>query len=152
RVCAWAYHTYAELCGARADLFAKVPNGVDLIDAAAYPLVTLTGSQLISVGSGIKPGDTVLVSGAGGSVGRSAVYMAKKLGASRVVAGVRKHQLSQADSIGAHDIVALDDERAFSGLPLFDIVANTVQGQAAVMLLGKVRSGGVFASVTGPPA
>jgi len=151
KVCAWAYHTYAELCAAAANLFAKVPEGIDLLDAAAYPLVALTGSQLISAVSGIKPGDRVLVSGAAGSVARSAVYMAKKLGASKVVAGVRKRQLSQAASIGADETVAFDDDQAFARLPQFDIVANTVQGTTAAMLMGKVRTGGLFASVTGPP-
>ena len=151
KVCAWAYHTYAELCAAAANLFAKVPEGIDLLDAAAYPLVALTGSQLISAVSGIKPGDRVLVSGAAGSVARSAVYMAKKLGASKVVAGVRKRQLSQAASIGADETVAFDDDQAFARLPQFDIVANTVQGPTAAMLMGKVRTGGLFASVTGPP-
>ena len=151
KVCAWAYHTHAELCAAAANLFAKVPEGIDLLDAAAYPLVALTGSQLISAVSGIKPGDRVLVSGAAGSVARSAVYMAKKLGASKVVAGVRKRQLSQAASIGADETVAFDDDQAFARLPQFDIVANTVQGTTAAMLMGKVRTGGLFASVTGPP-
>ena len=136
---------------AAANLFAKVPEGIDLLDAAAYPLVALTGSQLISAVSGIKPGDRVLVSGAAGSVARSAVYMAKKLGASKVVAGVRKRQLSQAASIGADETVAFDDDQAFARLPQFDIVANTVQGTTAAMLMGKVRTGGLFASVTGPP-
>ena len=47
------------------------------MDAAAIPLVGVTGSQLISVASGLQPGQTVLVSGAAGAVGRCAVYMAR---------------------------------------------------------------------------
>jgi NADPH:quinone reductase-like Zn-dependent oxidoreductase len=81
QVLAWAYHTYAELCAVNAALLAKIPNGVNLIDAAALPLVTMTGSQLIYIGADVKPGQTVLVSGAGGSVGRSAVFAAKDRGA-----------------------------------------------------------------------
>ena len=50
RVLAWAYHTYAELCVMKAELLAKVPNGLDLIEAAALPLVTMTGTQIILVG------------------------------------------------------------------------------------------------------
>ena len=86
RVFGWAFHTYAELCAIKANLLAKVPDGLDLVEAAALPLVTLTGSQLISVASGVKSGQTVLVSGATGSVGRAAVYTAKDKGA-RVIAG-----------------------------------------------------------------
>jgi len=51
QVLAWAYHTYAELCAVKADLLAKVPRGMNLIDAAALPLVTMTGSQLIYAGA-----------------------------------------------------------------------------------------------------
>jgi len=69
-VFAWAFHTYAELCAVKASVLARIPDGVDLIEAAALPLV-VTGSQLISVASGVKAGQTVLVSGAVGGVGRA---------------------------------------------------------------------------------
>jgi NADPH:quinone reductase-like Zn-dependent oxidoreductase len=150
RVCAWAYHTYAQLCAAKADLFTKVPDDMDLVDAAALPLVGITGSQLISVASGLKPGQTVLVSGAAGGVGRAAVFTAKAMGAT-VIAGVTKRQLGQAQSIGADQIVALDDEAAFAAIPQVDVVANTVRGKTASQLLSKVKSGGTYASVTGKP-
>ena len=49
KVLAWAYPTYAELCVVNAELLAKVPDGLDLVEAAALPLVTTTGNQLVSV-------------------------------------------------------------------------------------------------------
>jgi NADPH:quinone reductase-like Zn-dependent oxidoreductase len=150
RVFGWAFHTYAELCVVKASLLAKVPDGVDLVEAAALPLVTLTGSQLISVASGIKSGQTALVSGAVGSVGRAAVYTAKEKGA-RVIAGVRKSQLSEAGALKADQIVALDDDAALRLLAPVDVVANTVRGTTAELLLNKVKDGGTYASVTGVP-
>jgi len=54
----------------------------------ALPLVTITGSQLISVASGVKAGQTVLVSGAADGVGRAAARTAQDTGAV-VIAGVR---------------------------------------------------------------
>jgi NADPH:quinone reductase-like Zn-dependent oxidoreductase len=150
RVCAWSYHTYAELVADKATVFAKVPETMDLVDAAAIPLVGVTGSQLISVAGRLQSGQTVLVSGAAGAVGRCAVYMAKVLGA-RVIAGVLRSQLDQADSIGADETVALDDPAAFAAVPQVDVVANTLRGKAATDLLAKVKAGGTFASVTGEP-
>ncbi|MGA8476218.1 MAG: NADP-dependent oxidoreductase [Candidatus Cybelea sp.] len=150
RVCAWSYHTYAELVADKATVFAKVPETMDLVDAAAIPLVGVTGSQLISVAGGLQSGQTVLVSGAAGAVGRCAVYMAKVLGA-RVIAGVLRSQLDQSDSIGADETVALDDPAAFAAVPQVDVVANTLRGKAATALLAKVKAGGTFASVTGEP-
>ena len=150
RVCGWSYHTYAELVADKASLFARVPETMDLVDAAAIPLVGVTGSQLISVASGVQPGQTVLVAGAAGGVGRSAVYMAKASGA-RVIAGVQRFQLDQADNIGADETIALDDPAAFATIPQVDIVANAVRGKPATDLLAKVKDGGTFASVTGEP-
>jgi NADPH:quinone reductase-like Zn-dependent oxidoreductase len=150
RVCGWSYHTYAELLADKAILFAKVPETMDLVDAASIPLVGVTGSQLISVAGGLRPGQTVLVSGAAGAVGRCAVYMAKALGA-HAIAGVLRFQLDQADSIGADETIALDDPAAFATIPQVDVVANTLRGKVATPLLAKVKDGGTFASVTGEP-
>ena len=150
RVCGWSYHTYAELVADKATLFAKVPQTMDLVDAAAIPLVGVTGSQPISIASGLQSGQTVLVSGAAGAVGRCAVYMAKVLGL-RVIAGVLRSQLDQADGIGADETIALDDPAAFAAIPRVDAVANTLRGKTATTLLAKVKDGGTFASVTGEP-
>jgi NADPH:quinone reductase-like Zn-dependent oxidoreductase len=150
KVFAWAYHTYAELCVVKAELLAKVPEGLDLVETAALPLVTTTGSQLISVGSEVRAGQTILVSGAIGGVGRSAVFTAKDRGAV-VIAGVLKRQLEEAKGLGADQVVALDDEDAMNAVASVDAVANAVRGMTTERLLGKVKQGGVFASVTGAP-
>ena len=94
QVFAMADDTYAELCVVKAAVLAKIPKGLDLIQAAALPLVTVTGNQLLSA-TGIKAGQTVLVVGAAGNVGRSAVFTAKARGAT-VIAGVLKKQLDEA--------------------------------------------------------
>jgi NADPH:quinone reductase-like Zn-dependent oxidoreductase len=148
---AFADHTYAELCAVAASSLSKVPQGMELADAAALPTVLTTGSQLITVGTGIKAGQTVLVTGATGNVGRTAVFTAKQRGA-RVIAGVLKKHLDDAASLGVDSAVATDDDAALAKLPPLDAVADTVDGQTAQKLLAKVKNGGVFASVLGPPA
>ena len=142
---------YAELTVVAAKDLAFVPEKLDLVKAAALPLVTLTGEQLITRGTKIQSGQTVLVSGAVGGVGRSAVWTAKKAGA-KVIAGVKKSQLKEAETLGADQVLALDDAAAVEKLGFVDAVADTVGGETAEMLLGKVKQGGVFASVLGPPA
>jgi NADPH:quinone reductase-like Zn-dependent oxidoreductase len=150
KVFAWAFHTYAELCVVKAAILAKIPDGMDTVDAAALPLVTITGSELISIASGVKAGQTILISGAVGSVARAAVCTAKDKGAV-VIAGVRKEQLAEAKTLGVDQIVALNDEAAFNDVPPVDVVANTVRGKTAEQLLGKIKQNGTFASVTGVP-
>lgn len=151
KVIALGWATYAELVVVKAADLARLPSGLDLVEAAALPLVTLTGEQLVSRGVQPKAGETILVSGAVGAVGRSAVWTAKKAGAT-VIAGVRKKQLKEAQEIGADEVVALDDEQDMARIGLLDAVADTVDHETAEMLLGKVKQGGVFASVLGPPA
>jgi NADPH:quinone reductase-like Zn-dependent oxidoreductase len=149
QVFAMADNAYAELCVVKAEVLAKVPKGLDLISAAALPLVTTTGNQLMSA-TGIKAGQTVLVVGAAGNVGRSAVFTAKDRGAT-VIAGVLKRQMDAAKTVGADRAVATDDDAAIAGLPPLDAVADTVGRKTAEMLIAKVKPGGVYASVVGPP-
>ncbi|MGH9596084.1 MAG: NADP-dependent oxidoreductase [Edaphobacter sp.] len=151
KVMALGNKAYAELVVVAAKDVALVPEKLDLVKAAALPLVTLTGEQLITRGTKIRSGQTVLVSGAVGNVGRTAVWTAKKTGAS-VIAGVRKSQLAEAATIGADQTLALDDAAAMEKLGFVDAVADAVDGKTAEMLLGKVKQGGVFASVLGQPA
>ena len=150
KVFALAWHTYAELCVVKAAELAKIPERLDLVEASALPLVTLTGEQLIRLAAKVEAGQTVLITGAAGAVGRSAVWTAKDAGA-RVIAGVRKKQLEDAATLGAHEVIALDDKDAMAKLGFIDAVADTVGGETAEMLLTKVKQGGVFASVLGPP-
>jgi NADPH:quinone reductase-like Zn-dependent oxidoreductase len=151
KVFALAWHTYAELCVVKAAELARVPDGLDLVKAAALPLVFLTGEQLIRLGTSIQAGQTVLITGAVGGVGRSAVWTAKDAGA-KVIAGVRARQLEEAAKIGADQVIALDDKAAMAKLGLVDAVADTVGGATANQLLAHVKPGGVFASVLGPPS
>jgi len=149
QVFAMADNTYAELCVVKAEVLAKVPEGLDLIQAAALPLVTVTGNQLLSA-TGVKAGQTVMVVGAVGNVGRSAVFTAKARGAT-VIAGVLKRQIDEAKTVGADQAVATDDETAIVNLAPLDAVADTVDGKTAEKLIAKVKQGGVFATVLGPP-
>jgi NADPH:quinone reductase-like Zn-dependent oxidoreductase len=149
KVFAMADNTYAELCVVKAEVLAKIPEGLDLIDVAALPLVTTTGNQLLSA-TEIKAGQTVMVVGALGNVGRSAVFTAKGLGAT-VIAGVLKRQIDEAKTVGADRVVATDDDTAIASLLPLDAVADTVGGRTAEKLIAKVKPGGVFAAVNGAP-
>ncbi len=148
-VFAMADNTYAELCVVKAAVLAKVPPGLDLIQAAALPLVTTTGNQLL-LATGIKAGQTVLVAGAAGNVGRSAAFTAKTRGAT-VIAGVLKRQFEDAKTVGADQVIATDDDTAIANLPPLDAVADTVGGKTAEKLIAKIKPGGVFASVLKSP-
>jgi NADPH:quinone reductase-like Zn-dependent oxidoreductase len=142
RVVAFSNATYAEFVTVAGSLVTHLPDGLDLADAAAIPLIALTADQLVRHTTGVQSGQTVVVIGALGSVGRAAVHAAKKLGA-HVIAGVRTRQLPEARALGAAAVVALDDDAAIDKLSV-DAVADTVGGEVAVKLLTTVKAGGRF--------
>ncbi|MGO8698970.1 MAG: NADP-dependent oxidoreductase [Limisphaerales bacterium] len=150
RVFGMAGQTYAERCVVSAKNLARIPLGLDLVEAAALPLATTTGYQLIANGARVRRGQWLLVTGALGSVGRAAVFTAKSRRA-KVIAGVRKERIEPAAALGVDGVVAVDDNDAVAGLPALDAVADAVNGTTAELLIGKVKGGGRFASVLGPP-
>jgi NADPH:quinone reductase-like Zn-dependent oxidoreductase len=150
RVMALANRTYAELTTAKADLLTVIPDGLDFEHAASLPLVAITGAQLIERAVKAQPGQTVLILGAMGGVGRTAVHVAKQHGA-KVIAGVRKSQVEEAKKLGVEQVIASDDPNELSKLHGLDAVADTVGGNVATQALATLKKGGVFGSVLGAP-
>jgi NADPH:quinone reductase-like Zn-dependent oxidoreductase len=147
RVAGLVMGAYAEYVVAGEEAWAEVPAKLDLADAAAIPLVALTGSQLIDA-VGPRAGDTVLVTGAVGGVGRAAVFTAKARGA-KVWAGVRGNQRGEAEKLGVDGVVALDVADDLARLPRLDALADTVGGETTQRLLDRLKSGGTVGSVVG---
>lgn len=142
--------TYAELCIVKAVDLARIPDGLEMIAAGTVPLVSLTGDQLIRKATEVEAGQTILLTGATGSVGRCALFCALELGA-KVIAGVRKKQIDEVLALGATTAIDLSDEDDLARVGLVDGVADTVGGKLAPRLLSKVKPGGTFGSVLGPP-
>jgi NADPH:quinone reductase-like Zn-dependent oxidoreductase len=149
KVLALASQTYAEEVAVPASSLARVPDGLDLQEAGALPLVVTTGAQLVEH-MNIQKGQTILVTGALGGVGRAAVYGAKQRGA-KVLAGVRKKDKEQAKDLRADGVVAIDDEAEIKALPQLDGIADTVGGETIQKLIPRVKPGGTIGSVLGEP-
>jgi NADPH:quinone reductase-like Zn-dependent oxidoreductase len=150
RVMGLVNQTYAEFLVAKSEVLARVPDGMELEDAAALPLVLTTGVQLIEKGVQPKAWQTVLVTGALGSVGRTAVYVAKKHGMT-VFAGVRAKQRNDAEELNADRIIAIDDEQGIAAMGQVDAIADTVGHDVIKKLMLYIRPSGVLASVLGKP-
>ena len=151
RVFANAMQTYASLCVVKAPALARIPDRIDVIDAAAIPTVTMTGAQLAELAIRGKQPGIVLVTGAAGNVGRSSVFTAKRSGWV-VIAAVRKKQVDEAKAAGADRVIALDEEASMKSLEPLDAVADTISGPVADQLISKVKKGGTFASVLAAPS
>jgi NADPH:quinone reductase-like Zn-dependent oxidoreductase len=143
RVLALSNATYAELVAVNDSDVAHLPDGVDLANAAAIPLISLTGDQLVRLAANVQKEQVVLITGALGGVGRAAVHTAKKIGA-QVIAGVRRKELDDARSLGVSDVLAIDDDKAIENFRLVDAIVDTVGGDVAAKLIAKVRQSGCF--------
>src|ERR1017187_10180806 len=143
RVIALSNATYADLVAVNDSDVTLVPDGVDLADAAAIPLIALTGDQLVRFATNVQEGQVVLITGALGSVGRAAVHTAKKIGA-QVIAGVRSKEQNDARSLGVCGVLAIDDDEAIERFRLVDAIADTIGGDVAMKLIVKIKQGGSF--------
>src|SRR5450432_500302 len=126
RVLALSYATYAELVAVDDSDVTHLPDGVDLADSAAIPLIALTGDQLVRLATNVHKGQVVLVIGA------------------QVIAGVRGKELDDAGSLGVSGVLAIDDDEAIEKFRLVDAIADTVGGDVAAKLIAKVKQGGFF--------
>ena len=76
--------------------------------------------------------------------------MAQHLGA-RVIAGVRSSQRDEARTLGATQVIAIDDEDEIAGLPELDAIGDTVDHDVIGKLIPKLKEGGILGSVLGKP-
>ena len=143
---AYAEYLIADLAG-----LSKIPEGLDQTEAAVLPVALNTGAQLINQAGKVKPGQAVIIAGALGAVGRTAVWVARKIGA-HVIAGVRGSQKEAAKELGADAVLALDNRDEIDSLGPIQVVADTIGGAVGSALIAKIAPGGTYASVVGPPA
>ena len=117
--------TFAEKVAVpRSNVIAK-PEGLSLAEAACLPTAWLTAYRMLFTQSGLNPGDSVLVQGAGGGVATALIILARAAGF-RVFATSRdEDKRERALEIGAHEVVESGER-----LPVrVDAVMETV-GQA----------------------
>jgi NADPH:quinone reductase-like Zn-dependent oxidoreductase len=128
--------------------FAKVPDGLDIIDAAALPTGVLTGLQLVEKAIMPRAGQKGLVTGAGGSTGRAAVLAALEAGAI-VYAGVRGSSRDAVADLPVAGVIDLSDEAALKAAGPFDFLADTI-GTEAEKLFPYIAAYGTVASIAVP--
>ena len=92
----FATHTIAP-----AALCMPLPEGFPFVDAAAFIMIYATSHHALADRAQLKAGETVLVLGAAGGVGTSAIQIAKALGARVIAAASSDEKCELCRSIGA---------------------------------------------------
>ena len=129
-----------------ADLAAK-PRSVSHVESAALPLAGLTAWQALVDHAKVQPGERVLVTGGAGGVGALTVQLAHDLGAD-VTATVRSDTADSVRGFGADRVV---DTRTEAVDGPYDVVVDTIGGEALDGLFGVLRPGGRLVTLSAPP-
>jgi NADPH:quinone reductase-like Zn-dependent oxidoreductase len=84
------------------NLLAK-PASLSFEEAACLPTVWLTAYRMLFVKSGLRPGQTVLIQGAGGGVASAAIVLARQAGLRVWVTSRDGAKREKATNLGAHE-------------------------------------------------
>lgn len=134
----------------RADQCLPLPEAMPMVHAAAFQVAYGTSHMALRYRAGLLSGETLLVLGAAGGVGLTAVEIGAKLGA-RVIAVARgAEKLAAATAAGA-DIVldsdSTDIRAACKDLGGVDVIYDAVGDPMASAALRALRPGGRFLAI-----
>ena len=144
--------SFAEYAVAPLGDLVTIEGAVGDAEVAALGLSAVAAWEVLEGRAQVRPGEQVLVLGAGGIVGQVAVQAARVLGARRVVAAARSERAQDAArAAGADAVVALEDGRSVDDLRdalgracdgAVDVVVDPIAGAAAQASLGLLATGG----------
>lgn len=137
---------YAQYALANVDGIAPKPKKLSYAQAAGIPTAALTALPVLRQ-AGIGPGKTLVIVGAAGGVGSTALQIAKARGA-RVIAIASSSHNDYLKKLGADEIVNYDKENPATRIKGADAVINLVDGPAT-SVLSYVKQGGIVVLPTG---
>lgn len=126
----------------------RLPDGVDDVVAAGFPVAYGTSHFGLKFRAGLVRGETLLVLGAAGGVGLTAVETGKLMGANVIAAATGEARMAIARAAGADQVVDArapdfrDTVKALTGGRGADVVYDPVGGQAFEQALRCTAPGG----------
>jgi len=140
----------AEFVAVEARDLAPLPASIGHVTAAALSLAGLTAWQALVDHARLRPGQSLLVHGAGGAVGAQAVQMARDIGA-RVIGTGRERDRARVLEAGAELFVDLETERFEDVAGEVDVVLDLIGGEILDRSAAVVGPGGTLVGVAAPP-
>ena len=136
----------AEYVAVEARNVAPKPRTVDHVHAAALPRAGLTAWQGLFDHGKLSKGQTVIIHGAGGAVGSTAVQLARWADAEVIGTG-RSHSRSLVEELGADGFIALDADRLEDATGQADLVFDTIGGEVLTRSPGLLKPGGTLVTI-----
>jgi NADPH:quinone reductase-like Zn-dependent oxidoreductase len=140
---------YADYALPLAGMMAQKPKSLNFIEAASTPVVTVTAWQMLFEYAQVSAGQDVLIHGAAGNVGASAVQLAKQAGLD-VIATAASNDLDYVRGLGAERVVDYKCEQFEESLAELDVVLDTVGEDTQLRSLRVLRPGGILVSAVSP--
>ncbi|BBZ78232.1 alcohol dehydrogenase [Mycolicibacterium anyangense] len=144
---------FAEQAVLQADGLARIPDGVDYADAAAFGITNRTAYYTLRTVAPVKPGDWVVILGAGGGVGLAAVDIAVLMGAKVIAAASGPEKLEICRQRGAQAVIDYDREdlkarlKEITGETGAQLVLDPVGGKYSEPALRGLGRGGRFVTL-----
>lgn len=126
----------------------RKPARLSFEEAAAFPLVSLTAWNMLVTHARLRPGEDVLVWGAGSGVGTAAIQIAKAHHARVIAVAGEDWKLQRARDLGADETInhrtqnVLDEVRRLTGRRGVDIVFEHVGAATWEVSLRALARGG----------
>jgi NADPH:quinone reductase-like Zn-dependent oxidoreductase len=139
---------YAQLVKVPAHVALRLPEGVSFETAAAAPLVFLTAWSMLVGKGNIRPGEDVLILGAGAGVGTAAIQIAKLVGCRVIATASTDEKLKRAKALGADILINYKKEefdkriRDLTNRRGVDVVVDYIGNDTWVRSLRSARKGG----------
>lgn len=134
---------YAEYVCAPARAFALKPARLTFEEAATMPQSAILALQGLRGKRQIRPGDRVLINGAGGNVGPFAVQIAKYFGAE--VTGVDSAgKLDMVRSVGADHVIDYAREDPIRNGQRYDVILDVVARRSMLEWRRALQPGGIY--------
>ena len=143
-----SYGTYAEfICLPEKAALALMPDTMTFEEAAAVPNGGLTSLPFLRDQAKIKSGQNVLVNGASGTVGTSAVQLAKYFGA-KVTGVCSAANQELVRSLGADEAIDYTAEDFTKKGKTYDVIFDAVGKRSFAACKGSLEPGGVYLTTT----
>jgi NADPH:quinone reductase-like Zn-dependent oxidoreductase len=139
---------YAEYVAARVDWLQNAPAGIDLVQAAALPVTSLTAWQALVKVAEIGPGQRVLVHAASGGIGHLAVQIAKAYGA-HVIGTARESKHAFLRELGADQLVDYTEVDFAATIRDVDLVLDPIGEDYGPRSLDTLKPNGLLVDVRG---
>jgi NADPH:quinone reductase-like Zn-dependent oxidoreductase len=141
-----AVATFAEYVRAREDRLLLKPSDLPFEQAATLNVAGHTALQALRTHAQVKPGQRVLIHGAGGGVGTYAVQIAKALGA-RTTAVTGPRNVDMVGSLGADEVIDYTKEDFTRRRERFDAVIDISATRSLSALRGVLAPNGILIQV-----